>query len=40
MLLSNAMSNGAAVNAVNIMAMDYGPCYSDMGQAAVDPAST
>jgi chitinase len=38
-LLANAKSNGVTVNIVNIMAMDYGPCYSDMGQAGVDAAS-
>src|SRR5439155_1167625 len=38
-LLKNAKSNGVAVGSVNIMAMDYGPCYSDMGQAAIDAAS-
>jgi chitinase len=38
-LLSNAKANGVNVSVVNIMAMDYGPCYSDMGQAAVDAAS-
>jgi len=38
-LLKNAMSRSARVDVVNIMAMDYGPCYSDMGQAAVDAAS-
>lgn len=38
-LLSNAKSNGARVDVVNIMAMDYGPCYSDMGQAAIDAAA-
>jgi hypothetical protein len=27
------------VDVVNIMAMDYGPCYTDMGQAAVDAAN-
>jgi chitinase len=37
-LLSNAKDNGVDVTVVNIMAMDYGPCYSDMGQAAVDAA--
>jgi hypothetical protein len=37
-LLANARSNGVRVDVVNIMAMDYGPCYSDMGQAAVDAA--
>jgi chitinase len=38
-LLKNAKSNGVAVASVNVMAMDYGPCYSDMGQAAVDAAN-
>jgi hypothetical protein len=38
-LLKNAMSNGVTVKSVNIMAMDYGPCYGDMGQAAVDAAN-
>jgi chitinase len=38
-LLNNAKANGATVNVVNIMAMDYGPCYGDMGQAAVDAAA-
>jgi hypothetical protein len=38
-LLRNAVSNGVSVASVNIMAMDYGPCYSDMGQAAVDAAN-
>lgn len=37
-LLANAKENGVDVTVVNIMAMDYGPCYSDMGQAAVDAA--
>jgi chitinase len=37
-LLRNAMTNGARVDVVNIMAMDYGPCYTDMGQAGVDAA--
>jgi hypothetical protein len=37
-LLKNALANGVNVTDVNIMAMDYGPCYSDMGQAAVDAA--
>jgi hypothetical protein len=37
-LLKNAKANGVTVNVVNIMAMDYGPCYTDMGQAAVDAA--
>ncbi len=38
-LLNNAKANGVRVDIVNIMAMDYGPCYSDMGQAAVDAAN-
>ncbi len=38
-LLNNAKANGVTVHVVNIMAMDYGPCYSDMGQAAIDAAS-
>jgi chitinase len=38
-LLKNAKSNGTVVDVVNIMAMDYGPCYSDMGQAGVDAAN-
>ncbi|MFJ2954111.1 cellulose binding domain-containing protein [Streptomyces sp. NPDC087270] len=39
-LLANAKSNGVAVHAVNIMAMDYGASYSgDMGQYAVDAAT-
>jgi chitinase len=38
-LLANAKSNGVAVTTVNIMAMDYGPCYTDMGQAAIDAAN-
>jgi chitinase len=38
-LLKNAVTNGTRVDVVNIMAMDYGPCYSDMGQAAIDAAS-
>jgi chitinase len=37
-LLTNAKSNGVTVAMVNIMAMDYGPCYTDMGQAAIDAA--
>ncbi len=37
-LLTNAKSNSARVDIVNIMAMDYGPCYTDMGQAAIDAA--
>jgi chitinase len=38
-LLKNAKTNGTRVDVVNIMAMDYGPCYSDMGQAGVDAAN-
>jgi hypothetical protein len=38
-LLNNAKSNGVTVSSVNIMAMDYGPCYTDMGQAAIDAAN-
>jgi chitinase len=37
-LVGNAKANGARVDVVNVMAMDYGPCYGDMGQAAVDAA--
>ena len=38
-LLKNAQTRGVRVDVVNIMAMDYGPCYSDMGQAAIDAAA-
>ena len=38
-LLKNAMADGARVDVVNVMAMDYGACYSDMGQAAIDSAN-
>ncbi|MFI6489512.1 cellulose binding domain-containing protein [Streptomyces sp. NPDC050564] len=39
-LLSNAKSNGVKINAVNIMAMDYGPAYSgDMGTYAEQAAT-
>jgi hypothetical protein len=38
-LLKNAMTNGARVDVVNVMAMDYGACYTDMGQAAIDSAT-
>ncbi|MEU1630041.1 cellulose binding domain-containing protein [Streptomyces sp. NPDC020096] len=39
-LLSNAKSNGVDINAVNIMAMDYGSSFSgDMGQYAIDGAT-
>ncbi|APU43607.1 MULTISPECIES: cellulose binding domain-containing protein [unclassified Streptomyces] len=39
-LLADARSNGVRVDAVNIMAMDYGPAYSgDMGQYAIQAAT-
>jgi chitinase len=38
-LLSNAKSNGARVDVVNVMAMDYGSCGIDMGAAAMNAAS-
>ncbi|MER7954565.1 cellulose binding domain-containing protein [Streptomyces sp. NPDC096030] len=39
-LLADAKRNGVRVDAVNIMAMDYGPAYSgDMGQYAVQAAT-
>lgn len=38
-LLSNAKSNGVQVDIVNVMAMDYGSCNIDMGQAAINAAS-
>ncbi|SNX60493.1 chitinase (glycosyl hydrolase family 18) [Streptomyces sp. TLI_55] len=39
-LLSNAKSNGVAIDTVNIMAMDYGPAYSgDMGTYAEQAAT-
>jgi len=39
-LLSNAKSNGVALDTVNIMAMDYGPAYSgDMGTYAEQAAT-
>jgi chitinase len=38
-VIANAKSNGVNVGSVNIMAMDYGPCYTDMGQAAIDAAN-
>ena len=37
-LLNNAKSHNLAVNAVNIMTMDYGPAM-DMGQAAIQAAN-
>ncbi|MCJ1676547.1 cellulose binding domain-containing protein [Streptomyces sp. APSN-46.1] len=39
-LLADAAKNGVRINAVNIMAMDYGPAYSaDMGQYAIQAAT-
>ncbi|MER7172666.1 cellulose binding domain-containing protein [Streptomyces mesophilus] len=39
-LLADAKKNGVAINAVNIMAMDYGPSYSgDMGTYAEQAAT-
>ncbi|MFD9366120.1 cellulose binding domain-containing protein [Streptomyces sp. NPDC060020] len=39
-LLADAKRNGVRVDAVNIMAMDYGPAYSgDMGQYAIQAAT-
>ncbi|MFD8948336.1 glycoside hydrolase family 18 protein [Streptomyces xanthophaeus] len=39
-LLADAKKNGVRVDAVNIMAMDYGPAYAgDMGQYAVQAAT-
>lgn len=38
-LLSNAKSNGVQVDIVNVMAMDYGSCNIDMGQAAINAAN-
>ena len=37
-LLSNAKSRGVRVDVVNVMAMDYGGCNIDMGQAAIQAA--
>jgi len=37
-LLSNAKSNGVQLYVVNVMAMDYGSCNMDMGQAAISAA--
>jgi Glycosyl hydrolases family 18 len=39
-LLSNAKSNGVQVYVVNVMAMDYGSCNIDMGQAAISAAGS
>ncbi|MEU0371576.1 cellulose binding domain-containing protein [Streptomyces sp. NPDC006283] len=39
-LLADAKKNGVRVDAVNIMAMDYGPAYSgDMGEYAIQAAT-
>jgi len=38
-LLANAKSNGVQVYVVNVMAMDYGSCNMDMGQAAISAAT-
>ncbi|RII19659.1 putative bifunctional chitinase/lysozyme precursor [Streptomyces sp. YIM 130001] len=39
-LLADAKENGVSINAVNIMAMDYGPSYSDdMGDYAIQAAT-
>ncbi|MDQ8707369.1 chitinase [Streptomyces sp. LHD-70] len=39
-LVEDAKKNGVHVNAVNIMAMDYGPAYSDdMGEYAIQAAT-
>ncbi len=38
-LLSNAKSIGVQIAIVNVMAMDYGSCNIDMGQAAISAAS-
>ncbi|MET7711546.1 cellulose binding domain-containing protein [Streptomyces sp. NPDC005407] len=39
-LIADAKKNGVKVDAVNIMAMDYGPAYSgDMGQYAIQAAT-
>jgi hypothetical protein len=39
-LLSDAKTNGVRVDIVNVMAMDYGTCNIDMGQAAISAASS
>ncbi|WP_434589864.1 chitinase [Streptomyces sp. A5-4] len=39
-LIADAKKNGVKINAVNIMAMDYGPAYSgDMGTYAIEAAT-
>ncbi len=39
-LLSNAKSNGVRIDYVNVMTMNYGPSGVDMGQAAINAASS
>lgn len=39
-LVENARANGVAIDAVNIMAMDYGPPSSAMGDLAVQAATS
>ncbi|NEA29242.1 chitinase [Actinomadura bangladeshensis] len=39
-LVSNAKANGVAIDAVNIMAMDYGPPSSAMGDLAIQAATS
>jgi chitinase len=39
-LLSNAKTNGVNLYVVNVMAMDYGTCNIDMGQAAINAANS
>lgn len=39
-VLSNAKSNGVRIDYVNIMTMNYGPAGIDMGQAAIDAATS
>jgi chitinase len=39
-VLSNAKSNGVRIDYVNIMTMNYGPSGIDMGQAAIDAATS
>jgi hypothetical protein len=39
-LLSNAKTNGVQLYVVNVMAMDYGSCNIDMGQAAINAAGS
>lgn len=39
-VLSNAKANGVRIDYVNIMTMNYGPAGIDMGQAAIDAATS